>query len=115
MAKFLTIGYGDSAGYERTDPVVRNAAHEHDERLREGGAEIGVAGRPVQVRNHDDAGLATTAGAFMTSELPVAGFVLLEASSLEEAIEMVSQTPCAVAQGVVEIWPLTDWGPDGEQ
>lgn len=33
MPKFLTIGYGDRAGYERTEPSVR-AAHEQDERLR---------------------------------------------------------------------------------
>ncbi len=24
---FITIGYGDSVGYECTDPVVRDAAH----------------------------------------------------------------------------------------
>ena len=25
MAWFVTIGYGDSAGYEQTDPAVRDA------------------------------------------------------------------------------------------
>jgi hypothetical protein len=30
----------------------------------------------------------------------------LEAASLEEAVERVAGTPCAVAQGVVEVWPL---------
>jgi hypothetical protein len=33
MAKFVTIGYGDREGYDRTDPAVRDAAHEHDARL----------------------------------------------------------------------------------
>jgi len=27
---FVTIGYGDEAGYERTDPAVRDAAHAHE-------------------------------------------------------------------------------------
>ena len=38
MPTFVTIGYGDRAGYDRVDPSVRDAAHEHDERLRASGA-----------------------------------------------------------------------------
>lgn len=106
MARFLTIGYGDREGYERTPAELRDAAHAHDEHLRERGVVMGTAGAPVQVRNHETAGVATADGAFMSSALPVAGFALIEATTLEEAIEMVSRTPCAVAHGVVEVWPL---------
>ncbi len=42
----------------------------------------------------------------MSTELPIAGFAVIEADSLEHAIELVAQTPCAVAHGVVEVWPL---------
>ena len=45
MPKFLTIGYGDQSGYDRTPAVLRDAAHAHDERLREDGAVIGIAAR----------------------------------------------------------------------
>ena len=38
MAKFVTIGYGDQAGYERTESAARDAAHEHDARLQAQGA-----------------------------------------------------------------------------
>jgi hypothetical protein len=79
MPKFLTIGYGDEAGYDRTPAPIRDAAHDHDERLREAGAIVGTAGAPVQVRNPE---------------------------GHEDAIDQVAQTPCAVAYGVVEIWPL---------
>jgi hypothetical protein len=106
MAKFLTIGYGDRAGYDRTAEAVRNAAHAHDARLRDEGVMMGVAGSPVQVRNHDAAGVSTTEGAFMSADLPVAGFAVVEAASLDAAVEIVSRTPCAVAQGVVEVWPI---------
>ena len=34
----MTIGYGDREGYDRTEPGLRDAAHAHDERLRDGGA-----------------------------------------------------------------------------
>ena len=106
MARFMTVGYGDREGYDRTDPAVLDAAHAHDDRLRSDGTEMGMAGEPVQVRNHDGVGIETEDGPFMRSSLPVAGFAVIEAASLADAVDIVSRTPCAVAQGVVEVWPL---------
>ena len=108
MPKFVTIGYGDQKGYDRTAPEVRNAAHAHDDELRKGGAIMGIAGTPVQVRNPDATGVVTENSPFMSSSLPVAGFGMIEASNLSEAIELVSRSPCAVAHGVVEVWPLQE-------
>ena len=108
MAKFVTIGYGDQAGYDRTDPAVRDEAHAHDAGLYERGFDMGIAGRPVQVRNPGAAGMTTQEGPFMSSSLPVAGFAVIEAATLAEAAKIVSQTPCAVAHGVVEVWPLQE-------
>ena len=109
-SRSVTIGYGDAEGYERTSVEVRDAAHAHDRRLHQRGVMpvVGVAQQPVQVRNHDAGGVSTTVGAFMQSALPVAGFAIIEAADLDEAISLVSGTPCAVAQGVVEVWPLQD-------
>lgn len=106
MPKFLTIGYGDRAGYERCDAAARDAAHAHDDRLRAQGAEMGIAGPPVQVRNPDATGVATCDGPFSSADLPVAGFALIDAPTMEQAIDIASRTPCAVAHGVVEVWPL---------
>ncbi len=106
MPKFVTIGYGDRAGYDRTPESIRDVAHAHDELLRERGALMGIAGRPVQVRNHQAAGIQTEDGPYMATQLPVAGFAVIEAPTMAEAIKLVSQTPCAVAYGVVEVWPL---------
>jgi hypothetical protein len=106
MPKFMTIGYGDQAGYDRTPQAVRDAAHEQDTKLRSEGALMGIARAPVQVRNPDAAGVETRKGPFMSSALPVAGFAVIEAADLAEAIEKISCVPCAVAHGVVEVWPL---------
>jgi hypothetical protein len=106
MAKFITIGYGDEAGYESTAEAVRAAAHEHDAKLVAGGAVMGIAGEPMQVRNHDAAGIQTAPGPYLRSDLPIAGFALIDAADLQRAIELVSASPCAVAQGVIEVWPL---------
>ncbi|UFU04888.1 YciI family protein [Ruania halotolerans] len=106
MATFIIIGYGDRAGYDLTDPDVRDEAHEHDARLRETGAVMGIAGTPIQVRNHDRAQVVTSDGAFLRSDLPIAGFTVITADTTDEAVEIASKTPCAVAHGVVEVWPL---------
>jgi hypothetical protein len=39
----------------------------------------------------------------MSSALPVAGFAVIEAATMHEAVRLASQTPCAVAQGVVSV------------
>jgi hypothetical protein len=106
MQTFLTIGYGDEKGYESTAPAVRDRAHAHDAWLVAQGAVVGIAGTPMQVRNPDGSGVTTETGAFLRSDLPVAGFALVEAETIEDAIERVASTPCAVAHGVVEVWPL---------
>jgi hypothetical protein len=106
MPTFLTIGYGDAEGYEATDPALRDKAHAHDGWLASQGAVIAVLGTPTQVRNPQGAGFRWAQGAYMHADLPVAGFALLDAPSLEEAVERVAGTPCAVAHGVVEVWPL---------
>lgn len=106
MPKFIAIGYGDRKGYDRTTKTVRDAAHAHDKALKKGGALMGIAGIPVQVRNHEAARVLTEDGPYMASQLPVAGFTVIEAPTMAEAIKMLSQTPCAVAYGVVEVWPL---------
>ena len=110
MPKFLTIGYGDQAGYDRTSKPVRDRAHAHDEALRQMGAIMGIAGNPVQVRNPEAGEITVVNSAYLSSKLPIAGFMLLEAENLEHAIELVSIAPCAVAHGVVEVWPLEEAG-----
>jgi hypothetical protein len=106
MAMFITIGYGDAAGYERTPPELREAAHAHDERLVGAGVLMGVAGTPIQVRNTEGDGVRTAPGAYMRSDLPVAGFAVIEAATIDDAVTLVAGTPCSVAHGLVEVWPL---------
>jgi len=108
MPMFVTIGYGDQAGYDRTAPEIRDAAHVHDANLKARGALMGIAGAAVQVRNPGASGVQTEKAPFMSSPLPIAGFGVIEAADLAEAIELVSKTPCAVAHGVVEVWPLRE-------
>lgn len=70
---------------------------------------MGIAGTPVRVRNPENTGTKVEEGAFLRSALPIAGFAVIEADSLDDAIALVANTPCAVAHGVVEVWPLEQW------
>jgi len=106
MPMFITIGYGDQDGYDSTPKPLRDAAHAQDEKIRNSGALMGIAGSPVQVRNHEAQHVQTEEGPYMDSKLPIAGFAVIEAPNMEEAIKIVSKVPCAVAFGVVEVWPL---------
>jgi hypothetical protein len=72
-----------------------------------------MAGRPVQVRNPDAAGVQAEHGAYLRSDLSVAGFALIEADDLESAIGLVAETLCSIAHGVVEVWPLIGPGEPG--
>ncbi|OBH90550.1 YciI family protein [Mycobacterium sp. E2989] len=106
MPTFITIGYGEAAGYHQLSDDRKRAAHARDDELSAAGALVGRAGQPVQVRNPDGAGVRIEPGPFLRSALPIAGFAVVEAEDIDAAIERVSQTPCAVAHGVVEVWPL---------
>lgn len=110
MPRFVTIGYGDQEGYERTPENVRDRAHANDALLVRQGAIMGIAGSPTQVRNPEAAGVKTKGGPFMSSPLPIAGFTIIEADNIAAAVEMVAASPCAVAHGVVEVWPLEQPG-----
>lgn len=112
MPRYLTIGYGSQAGYDQTPQKLREAAHAHDQGLVAAGAVMGIAGAPVQVRNPEASGIEVLNAPYMTTGLPLAGFALITAASLEEAVRQVAQSPCAIAHGVVEVWPLIE--PDAD-
>ena len=109
MPKFVTIGYGDRGISTHTQRGSRGGSHprRRDKETRSVDRRRGRAGA---VRNPLAAGVKTENSAFLSSALPVAGFAVIEAADLAEAIRIVSKTPCAVAHGVVEVWPLEQAG-----
>jgi hypothetical protein len=108
VPRFIAISYGDQNGYDRTAPEIRDAARANDAKLKQGGALMGSAGEAVQVRNPDATGVQIANMAFMSSPLPIAGFTVIEAATLKDAIALVSKSPGAVMHGVIEIWPLKE-------
>lgn len=107
MPRFITIGYGDRADYDRT-PVGQGTPLmlRCETAVRRRGDRD--AGAPVQIRNPEARGMESRDGPFMSSTLPIAGVAIIEAADLAQAIEKVSLAPCAVTHGVVEVWPLEE-------
>ena len=94
MPRFLTIGYGDQAGYDQTPVALRDAAHEHDARLVAEGADVGTLRDPVRVTN-------TSTGKPAWRYLRVWEWVNPKQAAELESVEMISnggpQSPILLA------------------
>ncbi len=66
-----------------------------------------VQPKVTSVRNWDMQ-LEITREPHARSELPLVGFSVIEAENVREVVELVSNIPCALARGVIEIWPFWD-------
>ena len=105
--KFLCLAYGDERDWKALSKREQDRLLAHDEVLRRRGDFVAPVqpARTLRVVNDE---VQTTAGPFSHARLPLAGFSLIEARDLDEVIELVSQTPCARANGAIEIWPVQE-------
>ena len=111
--KFLCLAYGDEAGWNSLSEQERREALAQDAVIRSRGNLMSAVQRAVtSVRNWDQ-NLQVNNEPFARNELPLAGFSVIEAENVEEVIELVSNTPCARARGVIEIRPFWNLGDAG--
>jgi hypothetical protein len=103
--KFLCLAYGAEKDWKALTSDKQAELLAQDERIRARGDLTFAVSLPTCVRAWHGTP-ETTEGPFLRAELPLAGFDLIEARDLEEAIALVAKTPCAVAGGVVEVWPV---------
>lgn len=110
--KFLCLAYGDEEGWRALSASEQAKALAHDAVIRDRG-NLMSALRPeaTSVRNWEGR-LEVTTQPSAHPALPLAGFSVIEAGSLEEVIALVANTPCARARGVIEIRPF--WNLGGE-
>jgi hypothetical protein len=106
--KFLCLAYGDEEGWNSLSDSEQQAALAHDAVIRNRGNLMSAVQPTVTSVRNWDGKPDVTDGAFFQHVLPLAGFSVIEAESLHEVTELVSNTPCARARGVIEIRPLWD-------
>jgi len=105
--KYLCLAYGDEKDWKALTKGEQDALLAQDEVLRKRGALMAaVEPRATTVRAWDGTPTITD-GAFADSSAPLAGFYIIEAADLSEAIQLVAGTPCARAKGAIEVRPIT--------
>jgi hypothetical protein len=103
--KFLCLAYGNEEEWNALSKGDQDKLLAQDELLRSQGGFVAPVQEATTVRAPRGQ-VITQDGPFAESTLPLAGFSLIDARDLNEAIALVSKTPCASAGGIVEIWPV---------
>jgi len=109
--RYLCLAYGDGKDFELLSKSEQEKLFEQDELIRKRGGLMATV-RPATTVHSANGKVVTRAGPFAVGTAPFVGFSFIDARDLDEVIDLVSKTPCAVAGGAVEVWPLTD---DGKQ
>jgi hypothetical protein len=109
--KFLCLAYGDEAGWNSLSEDEKREVLAQDAVIRDRGNLVAAVERTVTSVRNWDRNLQVNNTPVAKNELPLAGFSVIEAANVEEVIELISNTPCARARGVIEIRPF--WNPSG--
>jgi hypothetical protein len=111
--KFLCLAYGDEPGWDALSDEEKREVLAQDAVIRDRGNVVSaVEGTVTAVRNWDG-NRVVTREPVARNELPLAGFYVVESETVEEVIELVSNTPCARARGVIEIRSVRKFRDEG--
>ena len=111
--KFLCLAYGDEDGWNSLSEDEKRGVLAQDAVIRDQGNLMSAVQTQVTSVRNWDRNLEITDVPYAQHKLPLAGFSVIEAESLDEVIELVANTPCARARGVIEIRPFWDLSSDG--
>ena len=104
--RFLVLAYGAEKDWKGLSKSDQDELLAQDEYLRKRGALVAAVDPAATTVKAWDGTASTTNGPFAQSTVPLAGFGVIEAADLEEAIRLVTNTPCARARGAVELRPI---------
>jgi hypothetical protein len=110
--KFLCLAYGDVDGWNTLNEDEKREVLAQDEVIRNRGDFMSAVQTEVTSVRNWHRNLEVTNDAYTGHQLPLAGFSVIEAGNLDEVIELVSNSPCARANGVIEIRQF--WEPGNE-
>lgn len=104
--QFLCLAYGAEGDWNNLSKQEQDTLLAADKALREQGFLMGAVRTNVTtVRAWDGTPIAEDRPV-APLPFPLAGFSVIEAEDLQQAIAMVSNTPCARAKGAIEIRPI---------
>jgi len=103
---FLCLAYGDEKDWKALSKEEQDALLAQDEVLRGRGATMASVHPTVTTVRAWDGTPTMSSAPVGNASPPLAGFSILEAESVEEAVRLVANTPCARAKGAIEIRPI---------
>ena len=104
--KYLCLAYGNERDWKRLDKQQQDELLAQDEVLRQRGDVVAAVATTATTVRAWDGIPTTTSETFAHTKAPLAGFSIIEAPDLEEAVRLVADTPCARAKGAVELRPI---------
>lgn len=110
--KFLCLAYGSEEGWNALTSQEQDEALKQDEELKSKGNFLSAVKPKITTVTNWGGDLVIANESFARSSIPLAGFSIIEANDIDEAISLVANTPCARAQGAIEIRPFWDLGSD---
>lgn len=104
--RYLCLAYGDGKDWEVLSEAEQAELLAGDQELMDRGDFV-AALEPTGTVVRAWEGVPTRSPIpFARSSLPLVGFSIIEADSIEQAVDLVADTPCARAKGAIEIRPL---------
>jgi hypothetical protein len=103
---FLCLAYGDEKDWVALSKAEQDALLAQDEVLRSHGNLVAAVEQGVTTVRAWDGTPSLSNEPFAPLRAPLAGFGIIEAADLAEAIALVANTPCARAKGAVELRPI---------
>jgi len=111
--KFLCLAYGDEEGWNALSDDEQREVLAEDEKIRKRGNFMTAVKPEVTTVKNRNGNLEVTGDSAGQGQLPLAGFSIIEAESVDEVASMVSNTPCPRANGYIEIRPFWNFHDDG--
>ena len=106
--KFLCMAFGDEEEWNKLSKTEQDVFLAQDEVLRRRGDTVAAVDQDAVTVRAWDGTPHVTDGPFAHSPQSFAGFGIIEAKDLDEAIQLIAQTPCARVRGAVEIRRITE-------
>jgi hypothetical protein len=107
--RFLCLAYGPEEGWRALSDERRAEVVAADEAVAATGAFVARVAPPTTVWAWHGP-IERSADPYATGDAPLVGFSIVEGGDIDEVIELVGGTPCAVAGGAIEVRPLLDEG-----
>jgi hypothetical protein len=106
--KFLCLAYGDEKAWNALAEKEQERLLAQDQVLRSRGDVVAAVKPTATTVTAWDGTPNTTHRAFANPHLPLAGFSIIEAVDLAEVIRLIANTPCARANGAIEVRQIVD-------